>query len=109
MITILLSCIITLIEAYKILPYDFDESVIKYSFCDEIDNNLINTTIEVIDHYNNMNFNTLLLTNDTGKDVIPICNEFMTRDRYGYAKFINTDSELERSIHISYGWFRSFN
>ena len=87
--------------AYEILPYDFDEPVIKYRLCDGINPNLSDTIVEVMTDYNARQYNTLFLTDDTDPDVIPICNATMGRDRYGYATFVNKIEYLERSISIS--------
>ena len=100
-----LLCIIFIIQllkttCYEILPYTFNDTVIKYNFCYNIDKHLQNITIQVMSHYNNLNYNTLLITSDRTNDVIEICNKSMDKDRYGYATFKQNDV-LERSIKIS--------
>lgn len=87
--------------AYEILPYDFGDEYTKYRFCDNIDEELRNTTIDVFDDFNKRGFTTAILTDDLGMDVIPICNENMSLDRYGYAKFVNKIEYLEIKMYIS--------
>ena len=87
--------------SYELLPYEFGEPVMKYRLCDGIDKNLTETVIETMTDYNQLGYNTLLLTTDTDTDVIPICNETMSRSRYGYATFINKIDYIDRSIKIS--------
>jgi len=99
-IKLLLSVVGTVV-GYKILPYDFGDRYTKYRFCDEINENLKNTSIEVMTDFNKRGFTTAVLTSDYDIDVIPICNENMSIDRYGYATFINKIDYLDRSISIS--------
>ena len=87
--------------AYKILPYEFNEQTIKYSLCDTIDYRIADMVHEVFDDYNNLGFNNIILTNDTFYDVIPICNEYMSKDKYGYARFMNKGYYVDRKIFIS--------
>ena len=89
------------ILGFKILPYEFEEKVIKYSLCDSIDERIATMVHDVFDDYNSLGFNTIALTNDTFYDVIPICNEYMSRDKYGYARFINKGYYVDRKIFIS--------
>ena len=87
--------------AYKILPYEFNEQTIKYSLCDSIDHRIEDMVHDVLDDYNSLGFNNIILTNDTFYDVIPICNEYMSKDKYGYARFINKGYYVDRKIFIS--------
>ena len=89
------------ILGFKILPYKFEEKVIKYSLCDSIDERIATMVHEVFDDFNSLGFNNIILTNDTFYDVIPICNEYMSKDKYGYARFINKIEYLDRKIFIS--------
>ena len=90
-----------LVSGYVILPYEFGDEYTKYRLCDSADENLINTTIDVMTNFNMRGFTTAVLTSDYDLDVIPICNIDMPIDRYGFATFTNKIDYLERSISIS--------
>ena len=90
-----------LASTYKLLPYEFGEPILKYRLCDGINSNLTETVIQTMTDYNQLGFNTLMLTTDMDPDVIPVCNDTMGIDRYGYATFINKIDYIERSVKIS--------
>jgi len=92
---------VCLASSYKLLPYEFGEPILKYRLCEGINSNLRETMIQTMTNYNQLGFNTLMLTSDTDPDVIPVCNETMSIDRYGYATFIDKIEYIQRSIKIS--------